>query len=340
MSGYGLRVGEYKRAGAKVTRLFVISRPFREWLLQLGLGYQTARDKRVPEIIFRSPAKLRGAFLRGLFDTDGSVSSPNRPLRFRHVRLTTVSPQLAQEVQELLLSLGVVSSIRPYGKGAYHVSISTCALAAFKNAVGFLVGYKSSYLDKALERERVKNYLDSIPFGRLLAKQCFDLSGRKKRQGLLKSKLRYLMLRIENGCTMNYSHVSMLLKAFSENGVEPPDLLREVASRNYLHDRIVSIEVTNEMEEMYDIEVDGIHSFVAKGFVCHNCQGSQAPAVVIPMLTQHWMMLKRNLIYTGVTRAQKLAVLVGQSKAIAAAVRTKDSSLRLTRLEHLLKAAS
>ena len=53
----------------------------------------------------------------------------------------------------------------------------------------------------------------------------------------------------------------------------------------------------------------------------HKSQGSEYPAVIIPVLTQHYAMLQRNLLYTGVTRGKRLVVLVGQKKAIAIAVR-------------------
>ena len=53
----------------------------------------------------------------------------------------------------------------------------------------------------------------------------------------------------------------------------------------------------------------------------HKSQGSEYPAVVIPVLTQHYAMLRRNLLYTGVTRGKRLVVLVGQTKAVAIAVR-------------------
>jgi len=53
----------------------------------------------------------------------------------------------------------------------------------------------------------------------------------------------------------------------------------------------------------------------------HKSQGSEYPAVIIPMLTQHYAMLQRNLLYTGVTRGKRLVVLVGQKKAVAIAVR-------------------
>src|SRR5271168_2820784 len=49
----------------------------------------------------------------------------------------------------------------------------------------------------------------------------------------------------------------------------------------------------------------------------HKSQGSEYPAVVIPVMTQHYTMLQRNLLYTGITRGKRLVVLVGQKKAIA-----------------------
>ena len=60
----------------------------------------------------------------------------------------------------------------------------------------------------------------------------------------------------------------------------------------------------------------------------HKSQGSEYPAVVIPVLTQHYAMLKRNLLYTGVTRGKRLVVLVGQKKAVAIAVRNASGRRR------------
>ena len=68
----------------------------------------------------------------------------------------------------------------------------------------------------------------------------------------------------------------------------------------------------------------------------HKSQGSEYPAVVIPLVTQHYTMLARNLLYTGVTRGKRLVVLVGQRKALAIAVRNHGSRRRWAKLrEHL-----
>ena len=64
----------------------------------------------------------------------------------------------------------------------------------------------------------------------------------------------------------------------------------------------------------------------------HKAQGSEYPAVVIPFMMQHYPMLKRNLLYTGVTRGKQLVVIVGQKKALALAIKEKNSSKRWSKL--------
>ena len=68
----------------------------------------------------------------------------------------------------------------------------------------------------------------------------------------------------------------------------------------------------------------------------HKSQGSEYPAVVIPIVTQHFNMLARNLLYTGVTRGKQLVVLIGQRKAIGMAVRGGSAKRRWTKLREWL----
>ena len=68
----------------------------------------------------------------------------------------------------------------------------------------------------------------------------------------------------------------------------------------------------------------------------HKSQGSEYPVVVIPLSTQHYMMLKRNLIYTGITRGKRLVVLVGQKRALAMAVKGKRDERRWSKLRERL----
>jgi exodeoxyribonuclease V alpha subunit len=69
----------------------------------------------------------------------------------------------------------------------------------------------------------------------------------------------------------------------------------------------------------------------------HKSQGSEFPVVVIPLLTQHYLLLRRNLLYTGTTRAQKLLVVVGSEKAVRIAVSNSQTRVRYSRLEERLR---
>ena len=69
----------------------------------------------------------------------------------------------------------------------------------------------------------------------------------------------------------------------------------------------------------------------------HKSQGSEYPAVIIPVLTQHYPMLQRNLLYTAVTRGKRLVVLVGQKKAVAIAVRNASGRRRWSKLAQWLR---
>jgi exodeoxyribonuclease V alpha subunit len=79
---------------------------------------------------------------------------------------------------------------------------------------------------------------------------------------------------------------------------------------------------------------------LAYAITIHKSQGSEFEVVIIPVLTQHFKMLFRNLIYTGLTRARKLAVFVGTRRALGMAVGNQDISRRQTALEALLTKAA
>ena len=96
----------------------------------------------------------------------------------------------------------------------------------------------------------------------------------------------------------------------------------------------VEREVTvkfDQREVVYDFgELDEVS--LAYAITIHKSQGSEFPAVVIPLATQHYMLLQRNLVYTGVTRGKRLVVLIGQKKALAIAVRNHQTERRFSGL--------
>ncbi len=88
-------------------------------------------------------------------------------------------------------------------------------------------------------------------------------------------------------------------------------------------------EVNYKKEDIMELDL-------AYAITIHKSQGSEFKAVIIPVLTQHFKMLYRNLIYTGLTRAKELAVFVGTRKALSMAIRQQDTSLRQTALKQLI----
>ena len=108
--------------------------------------------------------------------------------------------------------------------------------------------------------------------------------------------------------------------------------------------KIVSIDSEDQMmiirfdgnDVEYDTrELDEVA--LAYAVTVHKSQGSEYPIVVCPMTTQHYMMLQKNLIYTAITRAKKIFVLVGTKKALTIAVKNKKSAERNTMLAERLR---
>lgn len=92
-------------------------------------------------------------------------------------------------------------------------------------------------------------------------------------------------------------------------------------------------------EVVYDYgELDEVS--LAYAITIHKSQGSEFPAVVIPVATQHYMLLQRNLVYTGITRGKKLVILIGQQKALAMAVRNNRTEHRFSGLIERLRIIS
>lgn len=102
-----------------------------------------------------------------------------------------------------------------------------------------------------------------------------------------------------------------------------------------LEESLVKIDFDGRIVQAEFSQLDEVvHSYAVS---IHKAQGSEFPVVVIPLLTQHYMMLQRNLLYTAVTRARKLVVLVGSRQAIAMSVRNDRIASRNTRLAKRLK---
>jgi exodeoxyribonuclease V alpha subunit len=102
-----------------------------------------------------------------------------------------------------------------------------------------------------------------------------------------------------------------------------------------LEDGIAAIRFDDRLVEYELSDLDEVT--LAYAMSIHKAQGSEYPIVVIPLLTQHYMLLQRNLLYTGITRAKQMVVLVGTRKAIAIAVNNNRVDQRWSGLARRLR---
>ncbi|HKK83401.1 MAG TPA: ATP-binding domain-containing protein, partial [Atribacterota bacterium] len=102
--------------------------------------------------------------------------------------------------------------------------------------------------------------------------------------------------------------------------------LEEQVIRVLFYSRIIEYDFSelNELVLAYAITV-------------HKSQGSEYPVVIIPMLTQHFLLLQRNLLYTAITRARKMVIIVGTNKALWIAIKNNKTVKRNTFLRERLK---
>jgi exodeoxyribonuclease V alpha subunit len=110
--------------------------------------------------------------------------------------------------------------------------------------------------------------------------------------------------------------------------VDPEERTVGVAFADRREERVVAYEYA-DLDELV----------LAYACSIHKSQGSEYPAVVIPLHTQHYVMLQRNLLYTAITRGRRLVVIVGTRKALAIAVKNRRIEARFTRLADRLTAA-
>jgi exodeoxyribonuclease V alpha subunit len=315
--GYGLKVTIRCRDN-NTWQPYFHSKPFRKMLDMIGLGYNRAPDKCIPFIFWRAKPEIKGKFLQGLFDTDGSIGKTA-------IRLTTSSSDLAKDVQFMLLSLGVISGRGSQNDRHHVVTITGADIPVFERVVGFSLPYKADRLDQKMDRVG-KNGYGRIPFGDTIRDQYKTVYKKlhpntKGRKGMgLHGKKNTAPPTLKSKIAISYYGLNQLADHAESEDITIP-LIDQTLRNNHYYDQITSIAEIGTAETMYDIEVDQDHSFVANGFVCHNSQGGEFPCVIMIMHPSHHMMLMRNLLYTGITRASRCLILITTPGATERAVR-------------------
>ena len=244
------KVAEIPQKNKNCSKIAVYDKNFRKFMHNLGWKIKAKyKDKCIPDIVLRSPRDVQCAFVRGLFETDGSVSRDRRDVSF-----TTKSELLGKQVQTLLLSLGVFSSRKETirdGKPYYRVRLKKWAsYRIFHKDIGFISKEKREKLDSLAKRmtstpksneiglpPRVSSYLNDYE----------DLGLRQKSTRL--EKIRGI---IEEG---NISEASVLK-------------LNGILDKDYIFEPIKRVEESEN--HVFDLNVPDGSMFVGNGFTNHN----------------------------------------------------------------------
>jgi intein/homing endonuclease len=239
--GFGLKVSVKKKTNHY--RIYFICKPLRHWFEKLGVDYALASNKKTPHVIFGAAPQVRAAYLRGLFDTDGSVGKIN-------TRFTSSSKKLVQEVHNLLLSLGIISILSSQGEKHYKVTVSGPSIIPFSEKVNFVIERKSSLLSILVKRaiQKGKANIDVIPFGTQLInefKATIKHTRGIKGKGLRANANRqhdfvYVAARGEIQCT--YFHLQKIVDFTVHHQTSLPVSIQKTIDANYFFDKIISVE--------------------------------------------------------------------------------------------------
>jgi exodeoxyribonuclease V alpha subunit len=344
VSSYGIHVGRNDVPNKAMERVWWNNQAFRTFLYELGIGFELAAKKSVPPQVFCWPQKLREAFLAGYGDADGSAGIGE----CRLIRYRTASPALALGIQRLLLLSGVISVRKMERARSWLISVGGPSLKLLTQGIPFRLKRK---MDRALlivaKQKTGRSTNDRIPkalSGSIVStfKTTIGSSKGKKGQGLYANQNRSLgslLQQVERSpAKLNYARLAQMRDYLVNSNRAVPAVLDDIIGLNYYYDQVHLVEKTGRVVPMRDIEIAGKHSFTAGGFVCHNSQGGEFDAVVIILHPSHTVMLQRNLLYTAITRAKKVCIIIGTHEALVSAVQNSHEMRRNTSLQERLQA--
>lgn len=317
---FGIRVKTRIKRGNKAKTSYFISSHVRGYLFALGLNYVVRENKEVPYGVLKSPLDVQQAFLRGLFDTDGSMSSDRGC-----IRLVNKSKKMISQVQLMLLNMGIISRVK---FGAYQtLSISGNDVLLYEKMIGFDVPHKRERLQKHCKRIRggklQKTNRDIIPgASKLVNKLSCEIrarigSGRGVKgqgwHGKLPADCWKMFNRVGSAlCNVSYHNLSSMLCDVKTiwpwvSELDAYKKLRELEIAHFYFDTIKTIEDTQC--QVYDLSVPDGENFISNGLISHNSQGDEWDRViVIEQKSSLWN--HRRWAYTAASRAMEQLIWV------------------------------
>lgn len=285
----------------------VCSTQLSKWLK--SVGGMAPHNKYVPECIAKSHTQFHASFLRGLFE-DGSVHLCERAdvVTLDHIELTTKFRKLALMVRVMLLRLGIVAGTTTSRHAHYKFEIYSEYAKQFVDTIGFISASK-------------------------VARCAVPVGGSDYWIPISESELERLRPSLTSGVYQYAKKTGRIRRAYVLSSKEP-----WAQERLSFHHTVVRKVVPTESETMC-IEVPDEHRFLQNGISGWNSQGSQEKAVIVIMLHEHYRMLSRALLYTALTRGEKLVVLIADPKAVAIALSETRREVRDTGLRERLRLA-
>lgn len=239
------------------------------------------------------------------------------PDKFRHVDIEQLL-QTEGTVEELK---GVLKNVHPWSSLHYGLTATNMVKQLYASTIP---KYYGKDMEVQILSPMTKGSLGTYSLNKLI-QESVNPSGQGKAQLIVGERVyrvgdRVIQKRNNYDLEVFNGDIGIIAEAYGE------DMKLVVAYKSNGEAR----DVTYEKDALSEIEL-------AYAITIHKSQGSEFGAVIIPITTQHFNMLFRNLMYTGLTRAKRLAVFVGSRKALAMAVNNNKMLVRQTGLEELLR---
>ena len=264
----GLKV--FPNGGDRPYDYIVASAQLYQLLLVLGMSAGKAAEKRIPTAVLRAPQAIVRAFLRGLFDSDGTVER-----RGGYPSLCSASKRLVDEVQLVLLNFGILAAkrtrrvqYRGRTKEYHELEMRGAEADLFHEEIGFDLDRKH-----ALHKVKIRNTnLDVVPHIASLIDAVVRTSVLSRANHRLVYDYRI------DGRRPSYTKLNEILGLVTTAVAgEAYQRLEELRARRFFWAEIVRIEPGEA--DVYDLTVPGSHSFCANGFVNHNTYLAMAMAI-------------------------------------------------------------
>jgi ribonucleoside-diphosphate reductase alpha chain len=239
----------------------ILSITLKEWFRFLGITKRSACEVAVPEILKNTSEENICGFLRGLFSTDGCVRESG------HITLRTASGILAEELQLIMLYLGIPTQ-KTYlsSTDSYQVSISTkSGFIKFREKIGFLMKRKQERLN-AVNQDEIFLRQETIPNQKSRLKLWYE-----GRDILDKRQVSPLIEGIIHMPSENRQLTRQKVVIMQEDDLAA-DFFSQILKDNFFYCKVSTINPIGK-SAVYDLTIPYKHSYIANGFVSHNSGG-------------------------------------------------------------------